>query len=77
MEGTFTSDNDLSNSKARGAEEMGIVSIQVADDAPTRSAMSEHSTSPPGEEQTQPMEMEDRNAPPPQLSLSPGGKMSF
>ena len=40
---------------------MDMDTTQVADDAPTVSTMPEHLTSPPGEEQTQPMEMEDGN----------------
>ena len=50
-------EDDLSNSKAKGA--MAI--IPVTDDAPSVSATPESLTSPPGEEQTHTMEVDDRD----------------
>ena len=67
-EGTLASDDDSSDDGARGAEETDMATTQVANDAPTVSAMPEHSTFPLSEEQTQPMEMEDGNALPPPAS---------
>ena len=58
-EGTPASENDPSDSEAKGAQELEMATTPVADDAPTVSAMSEPLTFPPGEEQTRSMEVDD------------------
>ena len=52
-EGTLASDDDHSDSGAEDA------TASVADDTPSRSAMSESLAPPPGEEQTHSMEVDD------------------
>ena len=54
-EGTPASEDDLSNSEAEGA----MATTPVANDAPPASAAPEPLTSPPGEEQTSSMEVDD------------------
>ena len=56
-EGTLAHDDDLSDSEAKGA----MATTLVADDAPAVSAVPESLTSPPGEEQTRSMEVDDRD----------------
>ena len=56
-EGTLTHDNDLSDSEAEGA----MATTPVADNTPAVSAAPEFLTSPPGEEQTCSMEVDDRD----------------
>ena len=56
-EGTLAHEDVLSDSKAKGA----MASTPVADDAPALSATPESLTSPPGEEQTRSMEVDDRD----------------
>ena len=58
-EGTPASDGDPSDSGAEGAEEVEMATTLVADDAPPVSAMSEPLTSPPGEDQTCSMKVDD------------------
>ena len=58
-EGTLASEDVLSDSRAEGAQEVEMATTPVADDAPTVSAMPEPLTSPPGEEQTCSMEVND------------------
>ena len=55
VEGTLAHEDDLSNSEAEGA----MATTPVADDAPAMSATPESLTSPPGEEQTRSMEVDD------------------
>ena len=52
-------EDDPSNSGAQGTQEVEMATTLVADDAPTVSAMPEPLTSPPGEEQTRSMEVDD------------------
>ena len=54
-EGTLAQDDDPSDSEAEGA----MATTPVADDAPVVSAVPESLTSPPGEEQTRSMEVDD------------------
>ena len=54
-EGTLAHDNDLSDSEAEGA----MATTLVADDAPPVSTTPEFLTSPPVEEQTRSMEVDD------------------
>ena len=54
-EGTLAHDDDPSDSEAKGA----MATTPVADDAPAVSATPESLTSPPGEEQTRSMEVDD------------------
>ena len=54
-EGTLAHDNDLSDSKAKGA----MATTLVANDTPAVSAAPESLTSPSGEEQTHSMEVDD------------------
>ena len=54
-EGTLAHDDDLSDSEAKGA----MATTPVANDAPVVSATPESLTSPPGEEQTGSMEVDD------------------
>ena len=56
-EGTLAHDDDLSDSKAEGA----MATSLVADDTPAVSATPESLTSPPGEEETHSMEVDDRD----------------
>ena len=60
-EGTPASEDDPSNSGAEGTQELEMATTPVADDAPVVSAMPELLTSPPGEEQTRSMEVDDRD----------------
>ena len=57
QEGTPAHDDDLSDSKAEGA----MATTPVANDAPVVSTAPESLTSPPGEEQTHSMEVDDRD----------------
>ena len=54
-EGTLACDDDPSDSEAKGA----MATTLVADDTPAVSATPESLTSPPGEEQTRSMEVDD------------------
>ena len=56
-EGTPAHEDDPSNSEAEGA----MATTPVVDDAPAVSAAPESLTSPPGEEQTRSMEVDDRD----------------
>ena len=56
-EGTLAHEDDLSDSKAEGA----MATTPVADDPPAVSAAPESQTSPPGEEQTCSMEVDDED----------------
>ena len=56
-EGTPACEDDQSNSEAEGT----MATTPVADDAPAGSAAPESLTSPPGEEQTHSMEVDDRD----------------
>ena len=61
-EGTPASEDDPSDSEAEGAQEMAtqeMATTPVADDTPTVSTTPEPLTSPPGEEQTHSMEVDD------------------
>ena len=58
-EGTLASDGNPSDSGAEGAEGAEMATTPVADDAPPVSATSEPLTSPPGEDQTRSMEVDD------------------
>ena len=58
-EGTPASEDDPSDSGAEGAQELKMATTPVADDAPAVSATPEPLTSPPGEEQTRSMEVDD------------------
>ena len=58
-EGTPASEDNPSDSRAKGAQELEMAATLVADDAPTVSAMPGPLTSPPGEEQTRSMEVDD------------------
>ena len=60
-EGTPVSEDDPSDSGAEGAQEVEMATTPVADDTLTVSAMPEPLTSPPGEEQTCSMEVDDRD----------------
>ena len=60
-EETPASEDDPSDSGAEGAKEAGMATTPVADDAPPVSTMPEPLTSPPGEEQTHSMEVDDGN----------------
>ena len=56
---TPASEDDPSDSEAKGAKEAEMATTLVADDAPPVSAMPEPLTPPPGEEQTHSMEVDD------------------
>ena len=56
-EGTLACDNDPSDSEAEGT----MATTPVANDAPAVSTAPESLTSPPGEEQTHSMEVDDRD----------------
>ena len=58
-EGTLASEDDPSDSGAKGTQELEMATTLVADDTPTVSAMPGPLTSPPGEEQTRSMEVDD------------------
>ena len=58
-EGTLASEDDPSNSRAEDTQELEMATTPVADDAPTVSATPGPLTSPPGEEQTRCMEVDD------------------
>ena len=58
-EGTPASEDDPSDSGTEGAQEAEMATTPLADDAPTVSTMPEPLTSPPGEEQTRSMEVDD------------------
>ena len=58
-EGTLASEGDPSDSGAEDAQELEMATTPVADDAPTVSAMPGPLNSPPGEEQTRSMEVDD------------------
>ena len=58
-EGTLASEDNPSDSGAEGAQEAEMATTPVADDTPAVSAMPEPLTSPPGEEQTCSMEVDD------------------
>ena len=71
-EGTLASEDDLSDSGAKGTQELEMATTPVANDAPTVSAMPEPLTSPPGEEQTCSMEVDDGDDhQPPASPISP------
>ena len=55
LKGTSAREDDLSNSEAKGT----MATTPVANDAPAVSAAPESLTSPPGEEQTRSMEVDD------------------
>ena len=58
-EGTPASEDDPSNSRAKDAQELEMATTPVANDASAVSAMSGPLTSPPGEEQTRSMEVDN------------------
>ena len=58
-EETLAGEDDLSESGAKGAKEAEMATTPVANDTPPVSAMPEPLTSPPGEEQTHSMEVDD------------------
>ena len=58
-EGTPASEDDPSDPRAKGTQEAEMATTLVADDTPIVSAMPEPLTSPPGEEQTHSMEVDD------------------
>ena len=58
-EETPASEDDPSNSGAKGAKEVEMATTLVADDASPVSAMPEPLSPPPGEEQTHSMEVDD------------------
>ena len=58
-EETLASEDNLSDSGAKGAKEVEMATTPVADNAPPVSAMPEPLTPPPGEEQTHSMELDD------------------
>ena len=58
-EETPASEDDPSNSGAKGAKEVEMATTLVANDTPPVSAMPEPLTPPPGEEQTHSMEVDD------------------
>ena len=58
-EGTLASEDDPSNSRVEGAQEAEMATTLVVDDAPPVSATPEPLTSPPGEDQTCSMEVDD------------------
>ena len=60
-EEALASEDDLSDSRAEGAQEEEMAITPVADDAPPVSTAPESLTSPPGEEQTRSMEVDDRD----------------
>ena len=60
-EETLASEDDLSDSGVKVAKEAEMAATPVADDAPPVSTMPEPLTSPPGEEQTHSIEMDDRD----------------
>ena len=60
-EGTLASEDDHSDSGTEGATEAEMATTLVANDASTVSTTPEHLTPPPGEEQTQSMDVEDGN----------------
>ena len=60
-EETPASEDDLSNFGAEGAKEAEMATTPVANDAPPVSAMPELLTPHPGEKQTHPMEVDDRD----------------
>ena len=60
-EGTLASEDNPSDLGAEDAQELGMATTLVADNAPTVSAMPGPLTSPPGEEQTHFMEVDDRD----------------
>ena len=71
-EGTPASEDDPSDSGAKGAQELEMATTPVADDALPVSAMPEPLTSPPGEDQTCSMEVDDKdNCQPPASPVSP------
>ena len=57
LEGTLAREDDLSDSEAKGT----MATTLVANNAPAVSATPESLTSPPGEEQTRSMEVDDRD----------------
>ena len=75
-EGTPASEDDLSNSGAKGTQEAEMATTLVANDAPTVSTTPEPLTSPPGEEQTCSMEVDDGDDHQPSATPSPTGRMS-
>ena len=58
-EGTLASEDDPSDSRVKGAQEVEMATTLVANDAPAVSTMPEPLTFPPGEEQTRSMEVDD------------------
>ena len=58
-EGTPASEDDPSDSGAKDAQEAEMATTPVADDGPAVSAIPEPLTSPPEEEQTRSMEVDD------------------
>ena len=58
-EGTPASEDNPSDSEAKDTQELEMATTPVGDDAPTVSAMPGPLTSPPGEEQTLFMEVDD------------------
>ena len=66
---TSASEGDMSDSGAEDVKEVKMTITPVADDAPPVSAMPEPLTSPPGEEQTHSMEVDDEDDHQPPASL--------
>ena len=60
-EETPASEGDTSDSGAEGVKEVEMAITPVADDTPPVSTMPESLTSPPGEEQTRSMEVDDED----------------
>ena len=58
-EETLASEDNLSDSRAEGTQEEEMATTPVADDAPPVSTAPGSLTSPPGEEQTRSMEVDD------------------
>ena len=58
-EGTLASEDDPSDSGAKGAQEAEMATTPVADDIPAVSTTPEPLTSPPGEDQIHSMEVDD------------------
>ena len=76
-EETTISDDDLSDHGAGDHAEPEMATTPVADDAPSGSTPTQSSDSPPAEEQTHAMEVDDEEVVHPQLALSTPGRMIY
>ena len=76
-EETAISDDNLSDHGARDPAEAEMATTPVADDAPSGSTLTQSSDPPPAEEQTQAMEVDNKDGGPPPASPVPPGRMIY